>query len=231
MPKALQPLDEDIWSLDQPFSLKGIEIGTRTTIVKLPDGGLWLHSPGPEVGAAYKSLGRAGEVKHLVAPNAFHYLYLEQASQLFPAAERWGPGAVAKKRPGLAIRRLGDEAPPAWAAVLQQQALKGLISQEYVFFHTPSRSLILTDLLLHLFPADALSGVLLGAGGLKGKLTGGPLISKVWLRDRKALRDSLLAIQSWDFARIVMSHGRIVEADAKARFEAALSWILTAQKV
>ena len=229
MPKALQQLDTDIWCLDQAFSLKGLEIGTRTTVVRLGDGSLWLHSPGPDTGAAYRALIREGEVRHLVAPNAFHYLYLEQASRLFPQALLWGPGAVARKRPRLTLQRLSDEPPPAWDTDLDLQALKGLVSQEYAFYHRPSRSLILTDLLFHLFPEGALSRLLLGLGGVSGQLTGSGLVSRIWLRDRRALHQSLKAVAAWDFQRILMSHGRIVEVDARQRFNQALDWILEPQ--
>lgn len=226
MPKALHVLDKEIWCLNQGFRLKGLEIGTRSTLIRLTDGSLWLHSPGPEIGAAYRSICRLGEVRQIIAPNAFHHLYLEQAQQLFPQARCWGPGAVAQKHPKLALLRLQTAAPSAWSEELAQQALTGLISQEYAFYHRASRTLILTDLLMHLFPKDHLSRVLLGIGGFNQRLTGGPLVSKVWLRNRSALRQSLQNLLNWPFERIVLAHGRIVEVDAHARFEAAFAWLL-----
>jgi len=40
----LQPLDEGLWVAPAPLSLYGIRLGTRMTVVRLADGGLWVHS-------------------------------------------------------------------------------------------------------------------------------------------------------------------------------------------
>lgn len=226
MPKALQAIGDEIWTLEQPFRLIGQEIGTRTTVIRLRDGSLWLHSPGPETGAAYRSLTALGPVKHLVAPNAFHHLFLPQASRLFPEATIWGPGAVRKKQPRLSIRRLSDELPAAWADDLELQALHGLKSQEYVFLHKPSRSLIVTDLLMHLHPDAAHSRLLFGLLGMNGQLAWDKALGPFLLKDPAALRRALQTVLDWDFERIVLSHGRLVEIDARARFAAALESLL-----
>lgn len=228
MPKALQALDTNLWILDQAFSLKGLEVGTRTTVVRLNDHSLWLHSPGPETGAAYRSLNAIGKVRHLVAPNGFHHLYLKQASELYPDAALWGPGAVQKKQPRLNIQRLSSESP--WHPELEIQMVHGLSSQESVFFHPASRSLIVTDLLLHLYPQKQPDKMLFGLVGLSDKLCWDKVISPFLLKDRKALLQSVQAIMKWDFERIIMSHGRVVELDAKARFTEAMGWLLAEAK-
>lgn len=224
MPKALQALDENIWTLDQPFSLGGLEIGTRSTVIRLNDGSLWIHSPGPETGAAYRSLKTLGEVLHLVAPNAFHHLYLKPAGELFPEAVLWGPGAVQKKQPRLKIQRLGSDSP--WAPEIELIAIQGMSSQEYVFFHPSSRSLIVTDLLLHLFPQKQPDKMLFGIAGLSNKLCWDKVVSPFLLKDPKALQKSLQNILNWNFERILMSHGRIVELDARERFKTALEGVM-----
>ncbi|PKL75163.1 MAG: hypothetical protein CVV27_16785 [Candidatus Melainabacteria bacterium HGW-Melainabacteria-1] len=224
MPRYLQQLDTDIWILDQAFQLMGAEIGTRTTVLRLADGGLWLHSPGPDLAAAYRPLCELGPVRHLVAPNAFHHLYLKQAARLFPQAKIWGPGAVSRKQPQLQLNKFGDAIPAAWRSDLLMQPIKGTLAQEYVFLHRASGSLIVTDLLLHLFPEQRHLQLLFGLAGMHGRLTAEPLVSKLWLRDAAALRRSLAPIFEWDFGRIIMSHGRLVETDAKARFARAMHW-------
>ena len=49
---VLKPVAENIWIVDGPeirfrYALLRIPFPTRMTVVRLPDGGLWLHSPTP----------------------------------------------------------------------------------------------------------------------------------------------------------------------------------------
>ena len=59
-------LDKDIWVADHDFSLLGVNIGTRTTVVRLKGGGLFLHSPGPLDSSLSHEIDELGEVKYLV---------------------------------------------------------------------------------------------------------------------------------------------------------------------
>ena len=52
----LRPLDENLWVIDHPFRMPGgVQIGTRTTVIRLADGSVFLHCPGPiEPGARFQ---------------------------------------------------------------------------------------------------------------------------------------------------------------------------------
>ncbi|HEY8376908.1 MAG TPA: DUF4336 domain-containing protein, partial [Nannocystis sp.] len=70
----LQQLDRDLWTAARPFSLMGLRLGNRTTVVRLRSGGLLVHAPvapTPELRAALDALG---PVEFVVAPNAMHHL-------------------------------------------------------------------------------------------------------------------------------------------------------------
>lgn len=41
----MQSLATDLWVDQQPLRFVGVEIGTRMTLIRLPTGGLWIHSP------------------------------------------------------------------------------------------------------------------------------------------------------------------------------------------
>ena len=41
----LEPVGEGIWTAALPLELGLFQMGTRTTVVRLPDGGLFVHSP------------------------------------------------------------------------------------------------------------------------------------------------------------------------------------------
>jgi len=45
----LRPLRENLWAIDLPLKMPGgVQIGTRTTIIRLADGTLFMHCPGRE---------------------------------------------------------------------------------------------------------------------------------------------------------------------------------------
>jgi hypothetical protein len=89
----LRPLAENLWDLDAPMSILGMALGHRMTIVRLPDGTLWLHSPVAYSAELATALARLGPVAHLVAPNCMHDTYLEGWFAACPAARFHGaPG-------------------------------------------------------------------------------------------------------------------------------------------
>jgi hypothetical protein len=51
---------------------------------------------------------------------------------------------------------------------------------------------------------------------------GAPRMWKHWVTDRAAFTRSIDHILSWDFDRIVMAHGDIIEDHGRERFEIAL---------
>ena len=60
-PKNLAP---NLWIVDQPDFTTGIaKIGTRMTVIKLADGGLFLHSPTKLDDETKRSLDAIGEVR------------------------------------------------------------------------------------------------------------------------------------------------------------------------
>ena len=43
---VLKPVAPDVWIVDGPvIRFYGLPFTTRMTVIRLPDGGLWLHSP------------------------------------------------------------------------------------------------------------------------------------------------------------------------------------------
>lgn len=220
----LQPLAENVWLLAQPFAFFGTQIGARTTVIRLADQRLWIHSPGPDLPGVYHHLRQLGEVAYLVAPNPFHHLFLPKALQMFPAAIGYGPAAVQKKHPRLSLTRLEKQAPGEWADEIEMLNLDGLRLGERVFFHGASRTLILTDLLFNLVGDDLPTRLMLHAEGVKGKLGCTRLVSKLMVSDRQRLARVCEQILKWDFARMIMCHGEVVSTDARAGFIQAMAW-------
>lgn len=145
----LQNLAPDLWILDHPQRLPGgLRMSTRMTIVRLPGGDLWLHSAVPLSDADAAAIDALGPVRHIVAPNLLHHLYLAPARARWPAARVWAPPGLRDKRPDLAIdAHLTGDAPTAWAGAIAALPIDGAPAiAETVFIHRPSATLIVGDL-------------------------------------------------------------------------------------
>jgi hypothetical protein len=224
----LRRLADRLHVLERPFRFLGIEIGTRATVVTLASGELLVHSPvrfGEDVRAALAPLG---PVRHLVAPNKKHHLALPAWRVAYPEAKLHGAPGLARKRPDLRFDgELGDTPPAAWAAELDQCLLHGARRyREVAFLHRASRTLVLTDSLFGWGPEHPpLTRLAARLSGTYGRWARprNALLGKV--EDPAALRAALERILSWDFDRIVISHGRIVERDGRAVLREAYAWL------
>ena len=147
----LQPVAQDIWHQQHALSVIGIRVTSRMTVVRLGDGRLWLHSPIPVSPDLLGELASLGQVAFIVAPNRFHHLYVGQWAAAFPDAIVFGAPGLEEKRRDLVMRRLGTVAEPEWEQDLGQVFVEGVPTlNETVWYHTRSRTLVVTDLCQHI---------------------------------------------------------------------------------
>jgi hypothetical protein len=220
------PLEElvsdRIWLKKYPVHYAGLDFYARTTVVRLSNGELLVHSPSPIDEVLVDRIREIGPVAHLIAPGSYHYFYVAAWQEAFPEAMVWICPGVERKQPDLEFDGfLSDHAPNAWAEELDQVLVRGnRLIWEVVFLDRPSRTLIITDLLENI-------GEKSGAVGWQFKLwwkvvfhmwdnpKPAPEYQMGW-RDRRAAKHSLERILEWDFDRIILSHGENIESDAKA---------------
>ncbi|WIG93296.1 DUF4336 domain-containing protein [Myxococcus sp. SDU36] len=204
---------DDVHVLAVEFRIGGMDLGGRMTAVRLPDGGLWLHSPvrcSPEARAAVDALG---PVRFLVAPNLMHHLYVRDWAAAYPDAKVAAPAALRRKRPDLRIDlELGDTAEAGWAGVLDQVRVQGMPRvDELLFFHRPSKTLFVTDLAFNVHRTPSwFTRLYLKLSGAWQRLAPSLLVRAV-IKDREAVRASLARAQAWDVERVVVCHGDVVE--------------------
>ncbi len=224
---TLAVLAPNLWELNAPLSVLGIALGHRMTVARLPEGGLWVHSPVAHSSALAAELAQLGRVAHIVAPNAMHDTYLEGWFAAFPSAHFHGARGFAKFRPDLKFTHtLGDTPEPAWAATFDQHMIRGMPRlNEVAFLHRASRTLILTDLAFNLGPElPFLSRVLLRVNGCYCKFAPSRLL-KTTIKDRTALRRSLDHLLAWDFDRVVISHGRNLDTGGRNALRTAFEFL------
>lgn len=76
----------NIWLKAYPVHYAGLDFSARMTVVRLPCGGLFLHSPCEIDHATAELLTSLGPVRFIVAPGSYHYKHVASAQAAFPAA-------------------------------------------------------------------------------------------------------------------------------------------------
>ena len=103
-------------------------------------------------------MDRLGRIRHLVAPNIAHWSFLKEWQQRCPDALTWAAPSLrqrsqARKAHLKIDRDLDDAAAREWSDEMVQAMVPGGANfQEVAFFHLPTRTLVLTDLVENLEP-------------------------------------------------------------------------------
>lgn len=234
---VLKPVATDVWIADGPeirFRYFGLELPfpTRMTVVRLPDGDLWIHSPIAPTGTLVAETAALGRVRHLIAPNTLHYWWIPDWKERFPEASVYAaPGLERSAKRRLPIDHvLGDTAPAAWSGLIDQAVAPGDLLTEVVFFHRPSRTLVLTDLIENFELGRTRSRFyrlllrLSGAADPDGKA---PIdMQLTFWRHRKTLKVVAERMIAWGPERIIIAHGRWYEGNGPTELRRAFRWVL-----
>lgn len=225
----LTAVTENLWYDEFDLFMPGkIHFRGRMTVIRIRDRELVLHSPIPIDDTLAQELKGLGEVRYIIAPNCFHHLHVLACHARYPDTYIYGAPGLDKKRSDIPFQEiLGSTPPTPLQADFEQRLIAGVPSiNEVVFFHRPSRSLIVTDLIFNIHDcANWQSRLLFRIMGAYKK----PAQSRLWrssTKDRNAAKDSVSQMLAWDFTRLIMAHGNIVEHDAKTTTTQALQWML-----
>jgi len=225
--ETLTQLDQNLWVATRRLKLIVGDIGTRMTVIRVGNG-LLLHSPVPLDDATKRALDATGQPRWAVGPSKVHSLFLGDYARGYPSIEIWGAPGLAEKRRDLKFDRVVDEAAAkeAWGDEVRVHLFQGLpMLNEIVFLHRPSRTLVLTDLAFNVHPGPGNRARffhwLVGAVGRFGPHR----LVRLGIRDRAAARHSLETILAWDFDRIIVTHGEVLEKDGRAKLEAGFSFL------
>jgi len=218
----LKKVAENIWCTED--RLKFPPLPLRMTIIKLADGGLWLHSPISMDDATARAIQALGDVKFIVSPNKIHHLFVQDAKKYFPHARMYAAPGLAEKRKDFEWdETLGNEPPAAWCGEFEQHFIGAAAElNEVVFFHKPTRTLLAADFVFNLQqpPKGLFNTLILKALGTYKKFA----MSRLWslkTQDKESLAASVQKILSWDVERVIMCHGDVVEPHAKDALIAA----------
>jgi hypothetical protein len=231
-----KPVTDGVWIVDSgPLKAFGMPLPIRMTVIRLESGDLWLHSPTAYDERLRAELERHGRIRHLVAPNIAHWTFVQEWQQRCPDAITWAaPGLRERsqvKKSGMRLDRdLGDAPPPEWAGEMEHVVVPGGAGfREVAFFHKPSRTLVLTDLVVNL-EADKMPAPMRIFARLTGVLAPdgkAPLYLRLVIRAKRAEAAAAASrMLAWAPERVVFTHGRWFERDGTAALRRSLAWLV-----
>ncbi len=215
-------IQDSIFLVEYPIRFAGMDLVSRMTIVRLADGKLWIHSPCKVDPTLKSKIDELGEVAYIVAPGNFHHLHVTDFQAEYPEAETFlCPGLVTKRADLDFDWILGNKSDPRWGAEFEQVVVQGTrIINEVAFFHGTTKTLILVDLLENI--GDDYThkpGLLLkfwwkAVFRMWNNPKAAPEYQLGW-GDKAIVRKALNKVLSWDFERIILAHGNLVESNAR----------------
>jgi len=222
----LQNIADDLWVVSRRLRFWGLETGTRMSIVRLTDGGLFVHSPVALDDEMRSEVDALGPVRAIVAPSRMHHLYVSDWLERYPSAISCCCPTLDRKRADIRWTRvLGDDPEPEWRGEIDQVFFGARsLENEVIFCHRKSHTLICSDAVFNLAThASLLTRTVAIAMG--GRAPGATWLERILIRDRRAARQQIDRMLAWDFDRIVLGHGDIIETGGRDVLRDAYAWL------
>jgi hypothetical protein len=229
----LTRLSDSVWCM--AGNAHSLERPRRMTIFRLPSGELVVHGGirlADEEMGTIETLGKVAY--YLLVPNVHHDPDAAWFASRYPAARCLAPSAEADtfRRITRVDGTFESDWPPELSAVLEHHTVGGTRFTETVFFHVPSRTLVIVDLAFNM-TEDHFEGRPFGRFLMKLNRAyerfGITRLTETLVTDPALLRRSLELILRWDFERVIVSHGTNVETDAKRVFRGGFPKYLPAE--
>lgn len=205
--------------LDTAQRFLGLELGARMTVLEL-DGGLLVHSP---VAVPTSVVEHLGTPRWVLAPNLFHHLYI--GPWVEAGLDGWGAPGLPDKRSDVRFEGVVSGGTSPFGNEVEAYTLRSFsLTNEVVLLHKPSRTLLVSDLVFNISPTAPwlTRAAMRCAGGYPGCAV--TIVERFGMR-RDLAREDLATIASWDFDRVVMAHGDVIETGGKQALLRAFRWL------
>ena len=230
----MKKISDGIWVHEDSMRLPGKTLRLRMTVLELSDGGLWVHSPTAHSPQLAQKILELGAIKYIVGASNSHNLWIPQWQTAYPDATLYVSSAIPKKLNLSDYKILDGSTENIWKDDLNYEFMAGVpFFDETVFLHRSSKSLIVTDLIQNYSgeTAKGLSGLAIKCIyepiGFKDLCLAPPLRMGFMVKEKEKFAKAIKAIQSWDFDKIIVTHGDIIETNAKQEFAKLCGRFLT----
>jgi Domain of unknown function (DUF4336) len=236
---SLKPIVENVWIVDGPtirFGMPGLRFPfpTRMTVVRLAGADLFIHSPTPLAPALRREICEIGTPRWLIGPNRLHYWWIPEWRAAFAAADVYLAPGIKEQAAGRidfsAFPLIGENGFP-WDHEIATLPIAGSFMTEIEFFHRPSRTMILTDLIENFEPRKLQSFAmrwLTRLGGAQDPDGQTPRDMRLsFARQKQQVRAAVVKMIAWQPERVILAHGRWYERNGTAELRRALRWVLS----
>jgi len=153
---------KNVFTFEQEHGFANVSVNIRMTVVRLEDGGLWVHAPVAPTAECIAMVKALGEVKHVVLSTSGleHKIFMAPFVAKFPDAKVWvAPGQwswpvdvpLGFRVDG--VLQDGDMTTP-WASEIEQKVVYAEVGigkcSEVAFFHKKTASLLVTDAVIYI---------------------------------------------------------------------------------
>jgi hypothetical protein len=191
----------------------------RMTILRLKNGGLVIHSAIQLKDDDYSKIDALGRVEYIVVPNSYHNSDARFFAARYPNAKVFVPkGAAESVRKNCPVHGI---LPEAWTPKLREEigcqefdGTRGL--SENVFFHRGSKTLLVTDLVFNM--QNEVSGALkvfFKLNRIYKRFGPSRIFRYGFVNQPKVAAESFHEMMHWDFDRVIMNHGEILNTGGK----------------
>jgi hypothetical protein len=229
----LTPIDADSSLYVSDGEWQKTAFKRRMTVARISGSRLVVHNPFRLHTEDLAKLRDLGEVTAIVAPNAFHDSETPWMAAEFPSARVFCPAvslAKLRKRGVANPEPLETAWPDEWQNELACFTIRGLRAAlaESVLLHRPSRTLILTDLAFNMGDgSNVFERWFFRWNRIQNRFGPSRIFEWIFVRDRAALAESLRALATENFDRIIMNHGEVIRENGRAEFERAFEPLIS----
>jgi hypothetical protein len=187
-----------------------------------------VHSPIALTPPLRRRLEELGRVRHVLAPNLDHYLFVRDFAHAYPDARLYAAPGVAAKLPAVAFD-VGLEYPATvadWDDTVGQVYFRSSDTlQELILFHRATRTLITADLSFNIQSSDGLLSRLMLRLNDSYETFGPSRVCRRHITAPRMARADVDAIIALAPERIVVSHGDLLLFGAAAALRQAYAWL------
>lgn len=219
----MKALAENLWLLPYPLRLLGVDMRRNVTVMRLASGEVIIHSTAPFDPADVAKIRALGPTAWLVEAMWFHDTFSRHGHDIFPDAPFLAPDGFSDVVGFPTLPLL--PAPAEWGDEVEILPVSGNESyDEHVMFHRPSRTLIVADLAFN-FPDDGplWTELLVRAAVGHDHHPGMSRPFRHAIQDEGAFRRSMDAMLEWDFDRVIVGHGDVIETGGQEKLARMLT--------
>ncbi|TIA85909.1 hypothetical protein E3P99_03857 [Wallemia hederae] len=219
---VVRSLTPSITIFSRPFlRFPGVPIGSRSTAIRLEQGEnkdkVWVLASSQCDDEVIENIKKLGQVKYLVAPDTEQYI------DAFPDAKVIGVDGVQTKMNDVKFDYIygknDAQEKVGYEPELQVVWFDKYINRDLAFFHQPTKTLV-GHAYYHINDANMVKYSKTDASPAPwfpfvGNLRPGTLTHRIAAMSMSKNEAEIKQVYDWDFERIIMSHGDVIESNGR----------------